>query len=209
MVLSLLLLTTTGCGGGGEQEEGIGWTKFSNMEVLPDLEVESPWTSGGGFLTKEVSRGILIFETEGKGLGFFEHPDDSLNNGIGTTAEIKMKFLKCPGKMDYHDAAIFGIQDGTKEGKLAFLSDMIAIYDMNKQRETYPIDTSAFHTYRICILGDTMDIYVDGKLATSTTLSERVSGKKVFFGDYHPEEGENIKAQIKYVGYSTSGAFSP
>lgn len=210
LVLPLLSFTITGClGETGEEEIGTGWTKFSNMEVFPDEESDSPWTVNGNFVTKSISEGKLTLETRGATVGFLSQSNSSFDNAVGTTVEIRFRVIKGITNPEDRDGFIFSFQDGTYEGKLSFMSDKLLIYDGNTLKEEYPMNTRGFHTYRMTIVGSTFTTYVDGRQVATVTLQNRVGNKQVIFGDGLPKPGANFKAEIAYMGYSVVGAYSP
>ncbi|MFC1990740.1 hypothetical protein ACFLU9_01140 [Chloroflexota bacterium] len=188
---------------------GIGiWTKFNWMQVSPDTEAVSPWQVAGVFETKFASGGILTIETRGTSTGLFTHPEDKFDNAVGSTVEIKMKLLEGP-KTD-HDASLFSLQDGTREGKISFFNDRIEIRDRNDLKATHDMDTTnGFHIYRLTLVKDKLEVYVDGEKVASVILNTHVTNKALFFGDGSIKEGENLGVQIDYIAYSVDGAIAP
>lgn len=193
-----------------QKVKALGWTRFSDMKVLPQLEREMPWSFGGVFSRRKVSKGILLIETTGKNIGNYYILDDRLNNATGTTVGIGIKLLKGPKEPKHHDAAVLAIQDGKREGKIAFFKDKIVVYDQSTPLKEYPLNTRAFHDYQMIIFKDTIKVYVDEKEVVSATLSSNVEGqwKWVFYGDFLTRRYRNIKAEIAYVCYRLEGVSS-
>lgn len=213
----ILLLLPVGCDklGGSDtdlterEKMGIrdeGWTKFSDMSVDPAEEETKPWVKQGDPNSIEIKNGILSIETDGTATGFYTIGDDRIDNEPGTTVEIRIRVLKTPTDPAHHDAAILTLQNGTWEGKLAFFPDRIIVYDKNVPIEEYGVDTTEFHTYRMLVFRDNIDVYLDGELVISSLLSNQVKGKRIFFGDLNPTDNQNIKAAVSYVCYRTWGA---
>ena len=119
-----------------------------------------------------------------------------------------MKILEAP--TTGWQGIMFSVIDGKREGKLCFFSDHIEIRDQNELRVKHPMDTGDdFHTYRITILRNIMQVSVDGKEVATVTLSNQVAGKAVLFGDFSDTPGENVNAQVEYLAYSVKGAMAP
>ncbi len=188
----------------GVRDEGL--TKFSDMSVDPAEEETKPWVKQGDPNSIEIKNGILFIETDKTSTAFYMIQDDRIDNESGTTVEIRMRVLKTPTDPAHHDAAILSLQNDTWEGKLAFFPDRIILYDKNIPIEEYGVDTTEFHTYRMLVFRDNIDVYLDGELVVSSLLSNQVKGKRIFFGDLNPTDNQNIKATVSYVCYRTWGA---
>ncbi|MFC1990574.1 hypothetical protein ACFLU9_00275 [Chloroflexota bacterium] len=184
------------------------WTIFSEMQVSLENDPTSQWQVSGTFADKTASAGILYIKTNGTLTGLFTHPEERFDNAVGSTVEIKMKLLEGPATD--HDASLFSLQDGMREGKISFFSDRIEIRDQNTLRTTHKMDTGdGFHIYRLALVKDTFDVYVDGERVASITLGSQISNKVVIFGDGSIGQGENIGAQIEYIAYSIEGSVTP
>jgi len=183
------------------------WTKYSPMGVPPDQEPGRPWTPRGLLKTKRASWGVFTMKTGGSFPGYFELQEGRLDDGRGYTAEVRLRFLGWP-RQD-HDGAIFSVQDGAREAKLAFFPDRVQVLDQNELKAEYGVDTGAFHTYRLAAVAGTLNVYVDGRLAASARLSNRVGGRRLLFGDVSSQPGENISVLVDYIAYSVVGARAP
>ncbi|MFC1990742.1 hypothetical protein ACFLU9_01150, partial [Chloroflexota bacterium] len=205
-ILIIIAVFAIGCGR-GQSQTGI-WTKFSDMQLPPDIELTNPWTAEGIFKKYLVYRGVLRFQTGGTSTGLFIHPEERFDNEVGSTAEVRMKLLG--ESKTGHEINVFLLQDGSLEGKVLFFNDRIEIYDQNDLEATYKMDTTdRFHTYRLAIAKHSLEVYVDGGRVSSVTLNNPVSNKMVLFGDASEREGEDINAQIDYIAYSVKGAMAP
>jgi hypothetical protein len=158
---------------------------------------------------KTILCGDLTIETSGTDAGFIECPDEAINDEVGTAAEVKLKVLSAPKEQDQHDGAIFVIQDGKTEGKLAFFMDRVEFFDTNNPLGYYPINTTnKFHTYKLTLLCNTFTVYIDGKKVFSAKLASEMPRKKIMFGDFSSRTGENFHIQVKYLVYSTEGVLA-
>lgn len=184
-----------------EKIKSLGWTKFSDMEVDPAREMESPWKQNSHFSQKKLADGILHLRTNKKETGHYVLLDDRLDNASGTTAEIRIRLLNTPSSAEYHDAAMFGFQDGIREGKISFLSNKILIYDQNELMNEFSVDTRRLHTYGITIRGDDLNVTVDGATVANSRLINEAKGKMFFFGDAQDWDRENMEAEISYICY--------
>ena len=160
-----------------------------------------PWTwTKGGFVIRTVGK-----ENEPAGTGY---PIKEFDNSLGSTLEVKMRILEAPAS-GFNGGAL-SLIDGQREGKLSFFNDRIEIRDVNDFRQAYEIDTNDdFHVYRLTIAGDTLKAYVDGMEVAVVTLANSNKERKILFGDFSPEEGENMYAQVEYLAYYVGGAVSP
>jgi hypothetical protein len=61
-----------------------------------------------------------------------------------------------------------------------------------------------FHTYRLAMVGDKLEVYVDGDWITSITLAHdyEVKTGNVNLGDVSTETGQNAWVDIEYLAYS-------
>ncbi|MBU2008481.1 MAG: hypothetical protein KJ624_01320 [Chloroflexi bacterium] len=164
-------------------------------------EQDIPWTSAkGGFVIRTVGK-----ENEPAGTGY---PIKEFDNSLGSTLEVKMRILEAPAS-GFNGGAL-SLIDGQREGKLSFFNDRVEIRDVNDFRQAYELDTTdGFHVYRLTIVEDTLKAYVDGMEVAMVTLANSNKEKKILFGDFSPEEGENIYAQVEYLAYYVGGAVSP
>ncbi|MBM3131678.1 MAG: hypothetical protein FJZ95_01420 [Chloroflexi bacterium] len=150
----------------------------------------------------------VTVRTSGKDVGIFIYSEPRFDNSVGSTAEIRMKLLEEP--QSSHDAALFVLQDGTREGKICFFSNRIEIFDQNALKAIHRMDAiSQFHTYRLAIAGRNFQVFVDSRKVASAVLSNTVPKKAVMFGDATDVANENSGAQIKYIAYATEGAVAP
>jgi len=178
------------------------------MSLLPESEPSNPWLPSGSFLTKELSNGTLTLETTNSNPGFYSLSEEGFNNASGSTAEINVRLFNTPDSD--HDACLFHLHDGSRAAKISFFNNRIEIFDNNSLKSTYYMDTTNdFHTYRLTIILNTFNLFVDGSLASSLSLDDPISDKSIMFGDGSITQNQNFKAQVNYIAYSTLGAFSP
>jgi hypothetical protein len=183
-------------------------TKLSDMRVLPDSEQTLPWTSEDNFDIKQVLNGILTIRTSGVNAAWFVLGDERFNNDSGTTAEFKIKVTQASSQG--FQGTCFYLQDGIHEAKVTFYPDRIAIRDQNDEKATHLIDTTDdFHTYRLAMIRDSLNVYVDGQPVASVSLEHRISSKGILIGDLSTDEGENIYAEIDYIAYQCDSALAP
>ena len=195
---------------GDRVTEDIGiWTELTDMDVLPDMPLSSHWTCEGTFAVKSVAGGVLTLETRGhQATGNLVQEVPQFSNTAGSTAEVKMRLLEAP--TTGFQGMMFSLIDGKREGKISFHPDQIKIRDQNDVVAIYPMDTGDdFHTYRMALVKDTLEVYVDGERVASALLSREVTAKRILFGDFSPEVGENMIAQVDYLAYSVEGAVTP
>jgi len=177
------------------------------MDLLPTHE-EDPWGVSGVFEVSYLSGGVLVVKTDGSNIGHFGRGEDRFDNGAGLTAELRMRLLDA--SPDGFQGAALSVQDGTREAKLSFYNDRIAVRDQNDERAIYTMDTrDDFHIYRLAMRQDRLHVYVDGQLVASVALQNGVSSKAVLLGDLSPEEGENFYAEIDYLAYRVDAALAP
>lgn len=204
----MITLLSAGCAS-TPQSQTENWTKLSDMSLAPDVEPESPWTmNGNGLEVFNVNQGQLTIQTVGTSVGSLTHPEERFDNNVGTTLEIKLKLMAGP-TVD-HDASLFSLQDGVREGKISFFNDRIEVRDQNDLKETHEMNTTGeFHIYRLVIVRNILEVFVDGEIIASITLDKVTTNKVILFGDVSQKEGENINAEIDYIAYSTEGAKTP
>lgn len=205
-VILFLAFGLNGCITGSVQP--VYWEKFSDMNVPPDLEPTQPWLIRGNYEEYVSYRGILSFETGGTGTAIITQNIFTIDNTVGTTAEIGMKFMDNSPSGSTNN--LFLVQDGSFEGKIAFSQDRIEIYDQNELLDIFPMLTwDKFHIYRIAIIGQQIEVFVDGNLITSGVLTHNVPLKAITFGDFSVNHGENLAAEIDYIAYAINGAWRP
>ena len=154
---------------------------------------------------KAYQLGFGHIRTSGDQMNPFSLTDDAISNRVGTTAEVRLRLLDWPSADP--NGMIFSIQDGKREGKISFFGDRIAILDQNLLRATYSMDTTdGFYTYRIAVVGDNMEVSVDGKAVASVTLVGQVGAKSILLGDFSQGWGENAEALVDYLSYAVDGA---
>ena len=161
----------------------------------------------GTEIWSQVEQGFTI-KTKGTERDRFGAGDEALDNTVGSTVEVRLKLIT--GPQSGINGAMLALQDGRREGKLSFFDTRIEIIDKNELRAKHLMDTTdGFHTYRMAIMGNTMEVYVDGNRVASVGLGYPVTGKRVLFGDYSDMTGENADMQVHYVAYSVERALRP
>ena len=186
----------------------LSWTRFSNMNVLPDQESHSPWSPGGSFEIWQATDGILTIKTTGSNTGVLGRGEWRLDNGVGTTVEVRMKLLEASS--GGFQGACISLQDGKREAKLSFYPDRIVLRDQNNEKASYEMDTTdGFHTYRLAMVRDSCRAYVDGEEIAGIALDYKIEAKAIILGDISKEEDENIYAELDYLAYHVEGAMSP
>jgi hypothetical protein len=184
------------------------WTRIYSMDGAGNDEARRTLLSGLSSGSYMLVNGRLIFSTRDIPAGNLVHRDESPDNTLGSTAEVRLWVPQTA--RDNRDAAMLSLQDGRHELKLAFFTDGIEVYDSNLHLGAIPVSPrEGFHTYRLAIIGDTGRVYVDQKLAATVTLEQGVTGKGLLLGDFAPSRDEFISAAIEYIAYSSRGAFSP
>ncbi len=166
--------------------------------------------SGGAVTTMYEQNSLVYIKTSADQESLFTWDDQSINNEVGTTAEVRLRIVKGPttGKL----GMIFSIEDGIREGKVSFFDHHIEMLDQNEVRVVYWMDTGEdLHTYRLTLVKDRLELYVDGeRIAVTTLTSERnLAVGKIVLGDIGNRTGENVLAEIEYLAYSPGGAFAP
>lgn len=181
-------------------------TKFSDMRTPPNEERISPWSKHGNFEVAEVSNSKLKLKTTGSNTGLFSHGEGQFDNEVGVTVEVKMKLISASSHG--FQGACISVQDGLREAKVTFYPDHISVRDQNAEKATYPMNTmDYFHVYRLAMIRDKLNVYVDGELAASIILENVVKERVVIIGDLSQEDEENIDAVIDYIAYTASGAY--
>jgi len=164
-----------------------------------DARALHSWTTAGIFDVKGVADHILTVRTGGNNIGYFGRIEEGFDNGTGTTAELELRLVQ--------GQAVFAIQDGVREGRLAIYPDHISIQDKNDEKAVYDLNTmDGLHTYRLAMKKDTLNVYVDGDFVEAITLENQVLTRSLLLGDLSPAEGNNIYAQVNYIRHTTDGA---
>jgi hypothetical protein len=123
---------------------------------------------------KTILYGDMTFETNRTELGDIDYPDESIDSANLTVAEVSVKVSSAPKEEYQHDGAIFAIQNGKTEGKLAFYTDHIEFLDMNSPLGLYSVDTTSnFHIYRLILSHSTLTAYADDEKVFSAELTSK------------------------------------
>lgn len=142
-----------------------------------------------------------LIETSGTNVAVFSYEDVHFNNSSVSIAEIKLQLFKDP--VSNHDACLFSLQNGDREGKLSFFKDRIEIRDGNKLMATHYVDTvDSPHTYRTSIYQNHLNVSIDGIEVFDAELLNVNHNKSIIFGDGSPTRNENFGAFVHYIAYT-------
>jgi len=154
--------------------------------------------------------GSVIIRTSGAQAQRFTWTDQAINSSGGTTAEVRLRMIRGPTAGTH--GMICSVQDGKREGKISFFDNHIEVLDQSEVKAVYWMDTrDDFHTYRLAMVGDKLEVYVDGDWVTRITLAHdyRVETGNINLGDFSTETGQNTWVDIEYLAYSPEGVFAP
>jgi len=183
------------------------WTRVDYASaLLQSAETGSTWQRAGEFSVLQASTGCLWMDTRTKPLAYLSLSVSKFDSKVGSTAEIRLKALATP--KEEINGFVFSLLDGRREGKISFRKDYLLIADINQVKATYKIDTHDFHTYRLTLVGNDFEVYVDGRLAAEATLTQSTGDKRLQLGDYAVGDTE-MAALVDYVAYYTGGAVPP
>lgn len=122
----------------------------------------------------------------------------------GTTVLVKARCASASDDLTYV-CNVF-VEDGARREVLKILPDRIVTAESG---QTYMLDGTQWHTYRMTTSGSTFRIYVDDNPAAvlTGTMGATTSENRVMFGSGGSSGKQDI--YFDYVNYSTQGAFAP
>ncbi len=182
---------------GDAEPASVEWT----AEALPG----TPWrhlTFRPGVAFAELQDGALLVADRGEAAGDFIYFTHAWGAGADAPAEVEAVVRVLDGWNN------ITVSNGAATERVGLYPDRIETYHSNL---IYPMDTTAdFHTYRVRVQGDDIQVYVDGEL--------RVDGRGAFvqpangrndaaFGAANsPSRGEALWRSVRLTSSGLSGA---
>ncbi len=180
------------------------WEGSYEADVLPSAD---GWVQGGPASTySSVSDGILTLNSIGADTTFNWKLNSAANFDFinGSTIEFRAKMISHEG--GYSSALYIYDKDG-KGSIVDFRSSSVVFYPSTSVALT---TTDGFHTYRVCYINDTMELYVDGNFSAIMTANRGTltgTANNFNFGD---ATGANDSHwELDYIRWTNSGAIAP
>lgn len=184
------------------EETGISWSYQYEANELPTAATPA-WTVGGGsFDTAEISpAGYLHIAQTGSNWGSYI-TENSFVSANGFTIEFKLTVTSLTAG-SYIEIGAWSADDGSSVFADVY-SAYVELYGDNAD-DTYEIDPSGSHVYRITKQGTAIKLYVDDSLVldlTDEVVGSEDSNLMMYFGSE-----QNVS--LDYLYWKTDGAVSP
>ena len=179
----------------------ISWDVSYSADTLPDEDPSHPWIlsenfdNDGGVAT--VSDGILKLNTssEAHQWGYQQENYWDPDNSVGWTFEVRLKT-----DAQYTErASILAFADGVKVFTVDYFQDRTNFYLGDGTGQQRLTNNAYFRTYRICLKGADLKVYLEGWLFFTGTVVGSTDVKLVKFGD--PHDGFGAVSHWDYVAW--------
>lgn len=174
-----------------------GWFSQYEADALPTAATPAWTKESGGTYAESVDSGILNLTCSGGGYVDYYRTGLEFSDADGFRIETRVR-INTAGSVytDYHGLDI-------NPGSPTYATDFIICDGAIglDGTETFSMDTSDYHVYKLKVLGDRTDVYVDGVKRLSKVVTATSGNPTPFIYFAAGWGGETVDLDIDYLYY--------